>query len=646
MFILHRFIFALLLLYSFNGGFAETIPVSSYGWLDQYSMNSRHSFVGDEACVPTSSTNALTYLQNAVPFLFGTTLSGSTYADWIATDDYLIGVMGTTAVAGTYYDQFVYAIHQYITETKGYPEVQFSGIFPSNNWAPPYPQPNYIVSGVPSIPFLFNAIAAGSAVLTSIEYLGGGGHEILVNGLTWDTTSQSGTLYFVDPLDPSQNYSPDVPLGPVKQTVGALALSGDGTKLILSYDQYSGNLPYTGTYDQIEAFLYGVLSIGSAPYAPFSKQLKKGNLHAIAAGFDAIDPTTSEMFPVMAVLNTSVDLQGAFAQLDPSLFDSLLHTAEEAAERIRVAVSDHLLTYQSTCCCPVNPSCFSLWSIPFNTHFTQKGICRHKGYKSTVAGAAAGIDFPLCRHFIAGTGFSYAKSCVKPERRAAKGDLQNYGGFIYGLWKESPYWIEGSFSYTDDRVKAHRHLSLISSVPFVAPIQSTLAHKEHTKTYLGHLGGSYEVYKASHGNCNMNLRPYLNVDYIYAAQPSFREKGNAIFAQTVSKKKGILVFSEWGLASSLCKPLYCNYNAFLHASLSYVSETQCGGKHTHAYFNGQPQSAFTVSGLQTRNNLFRPSIILGVAGPDDLFKLHAAYQGSFGSNFTSNELSAGVSLAF
>lgn len=646
MYTCHRIIFSLLLLYPFSDSFTEAIPVSSYGWLDQYSMDSKHNFVGNEACVPTSSTNALTYLQNAVPFLFGDTLSGSSYADWEATDDYLIAAMGTTAIAGTYYDQFVYAIHQYITQTKGYSEVQFSGIFPGNNWAPPYTQPSYIVSGVPSIPFFFNAIAAGSAILTSIEYLNGGGHEILVNGLNWDSTSQSGTLYFVDPLDPSQNYSPEVPLGPVKQTMGTLELSGDGTRLILSYDQYSGRLPYTRTYDKVEAFLYGVLSIGSAPFAPFSTLLKRGNLHAIAVGFDSIDPTTPEMFPIMAVLNTSVDLQGAFAQLDPSVFDPLLHTAGEAAERIRMALSDHLLSYHTPCGCPASQACFTLWCIPFNTHLSQKGRCNHKGYQSTIAGAAAGIDFPLCRNLIAGAGFSYAKSCVKWERLTAKGDLQNYGGFVYGLWKESPFWLEASFGYTDDRVKAHRHLSLISSVPFVAPIQSTLSHKENTQSYLGHLGGSYEIYKASCRDINLDLRPYLNVDYIYAAQPSFKEKGNAIFAQSISKKKGILLFSEWGVASSLCKTLYGNYNALLHASLSYVCETQYGSKHTHAHFIGQPQSAFTVSGLQTKNHLFHPSIILGVAGPDDLFKLHLAYQGSFGAHFTSNEISAGVSLAF
>ena len=301
------FLIFLLLIYLPLSAFEILNQVNKYGWLDQYSFNTEHHFIGDEACVPTSSTNGMTYLQNAVPFIFDSSLSGTTYSDWKATGDYLIRTMGTTADVGTYYYQFVYALNDYITVTKGFSEVQFSGMFPNDNWDPAggYPQPNYITSGRPNIEFLTNAIAAGSAVLISIEYTNGnGGHEILANGLDWDTSSQTGTLYFVDPLDPSQNYSPDVPTGPVKQTVGELSLDNAG-RIILTYDQYSGTLPYTDTYDTVRASFYGLLSVGGGAFTPFSELVVSGNGHKIAEGFDLVDPTTSSMFPIMAILNTS-----------------------------------------------------------------------------------------------------------------------------------------------------------------------------------------------------------------------------------------------------------------------------------------------------------------------------------------------------
>ena len=127
--------------------------LSSYGWLDQYSLNTRHSYIGDEACVPTSSVNSLTYLQNVAPQIFGTHLTGVNYYDWENMGDYFISTMGTTVNVGTYYDQFVYALNAYVTQTQGYPNVQFSGIFPANNWVSPYTQPAYITAGTPDIPF-------------------------------------------------------------------------------------------------------------------------------------------------------------------------------------------------------------------------------------------------------------------------------------------------------------------------------------------------------------------------------------------------------------------------------------------------------------------------------------------------------------
>ena len=79
--------------------------------------------------------------------------------EWQATDEFLIDLMGTKPVTGTFYNQFVYAINDYITWIKGFPEVQFSGMYSSNNWSTTYPQPSYMTQGVPAIPFIANAIA-------------------------------------------------------------------------------------------------------------------------------------------------------------------------------------------------------------------------------------------------------------------------------------------------------------------------------------------------------------------------------------------------------------------------------------------------------------------------------------------------------
>ena len=108
--------------------------VSSYGWLDQYSLNTlEYNFVGAEACVPTSSVNTMTYLQNSFSSYFGTNLTGTPYADWINVDATLIspdymntGPKGATNEA-TAYNHLHFGLNKYVVQDsgRGFSNVQF-----------------------------------------------------------------------------------------------------------------------------------------------------------------------------------------------------------------------------------------------------------------------------------------------------------------------------------------------------------------------------------------------------------------------------------------------------------------------------------------------------------------------------------------
>lgn len=242
--------------------YSEYIDISLYGYLDQYSMNASHNFVGNEACIPTSSTNALTYLQNAYSSVYGSSLSGSTYTSWKATDSLLIADMGTTASEGTYYTQFVYGLNQFFDDQPSVSKPQFSGMFYDAGWGGLYPKPSYVTEGHPTAEFMAESLDAGAALITLIEYTGGGGgHGILVNGFTWDSSTSTGTLLFIDPLNPSQNYSDTTGTGPTLQTTGTLTLNEFGN-LLLTYDQYEGGLPYSsGEFSTVSAVIDGALAL-------------------------------------------------------------------------------------------------------------------------------------------------------------------------------------------------------------------------------------------------------------------------------------------------------------------------------------------------------------------------------------------------
>jgi len=250
-------------------GFAQTVynvmeNASYFGWLDQYSLdNATYHFVGSEACVPTSSTNAMTYLQNLAPSYFGTALTGTSYSSWMSTDTLLISApyMDTTPKDGTYYDHIPFALNKYIIVDNKFSSVQFSGIFPVDYWSGgDYSKPSYITDGNPTSGFFLNSLGAGNATIFSILYGGaGGGHELLASGLEWTDANDDGViqssenaiLYFVDPLDPSATYPGNEPGGAAKFTQGHIWNGGDvgGGALKLDYLQYSGGLPYSsGNY--------------------------------------------------------------------------------------------------------------------------------------------------------------------------------------------------------------------------------------------------------------------------------------------------------------------------------------------------------------------------------------------------------------
>lgn len=257
---------------------AETYSVSEqasyFGWLDQYSLdNSTYHFVGNEACVPTSSTNAMTYLQNLAPQYFGTALTGTTYANWISTDALLItpAYMDTKPSSGTYYDHLPYALNKYIVTDKGFTAVQFSGIFPADYWGTgKYAKPGYITDGNPTSAFFLGALGANKATLFSILYNnGGGGHELLATGLNWTDANNDGiiqqtenaALSFVDPLDPATYNSSGQPTAGPKITQGQIWYDEVTNCLELAYNQYHGGLPYSDDYLQITASIDTVFAI-------------------------------------------------------------------------------------------------------------------------------------------------------------------------------------------------------------------------------------------------------------------------------------------------------------------------------------------------------------------------------------------------
>jgi len=233
--------------------------VTRFGWLDQYSLaGPPYNNVGPEACVPTSSVNVMTYLQNSAPGVFGTALTGSSYDDWVATDVVLVGpnYLNTSPSEGTAYNRIPYGLSNYIMQYRGFDGVHISGMIPEVVWTaqtPPEQRPAAIQDAFPTWEFLYQAIISQSGTVLGLTYPDKQGHAVALGGFSWTDVNGNDVidpgealLAFVDPLDPTRGTDP---IGGAVYTTGQVWMttvpdpvtSVPYDVLQVQYDQYTGS---------------------------------------------------------------------------------------------------------------------------------------------------------------------------------------------------------------------------------------------------------------------------------------------------------------------------------------------------------------------------------------------------------------------
>lgn len=207
---------------------AQTTDYGDYGYLWQYSIPPS---LGAEACGPTSTTNAFTFLQNTQGDRIGNQLTGSNYDAWLANaqilaaNDYMdTGGFGSSH-PGTLPFNLAKGMVQYAQhwhkQNPDRAKIQFDGVVPllpgvtDLSYYPPWverpPQG-------PTIEQLYGMLAGGAGVVMGMnEWDEGerdwkGGHIVTLAGMDWNDNNGNGImdqgeskLFVIDPLDPSSN---------------------------------------------------------------------------------------------------------------------------------------------------------------------------------------------------------------------------------------------------------------------------------------------------------------------------------------------------------------------------------------------------------------------------------------------------------
>lgn len=286
---------------------------SDYGYLWQYSIPAP---LGAEACGPTATTNAFTFLQNTQGGRVGDALTGSDYPDWLQTaktlaNDYMQTGEAGSANPGTVYGHLTTGMQQYAEAWhEGHPDrakIQFNGVsFGDKRYDPDHPERGTFPDWVklldnqgPTIEQLYQMLAGGAGVVMGMNLPDETGHIVTLAGMDWDDVNGDGivdpgeaTLSIIDPLDPSSHYENPEPdpygadgLQPQKAVFTKLnvweatvlnpktqqPMSG----LATDYAQYQGShdpnqpnepyTPYDGRYGTAPLFIAAAFSMKAVP---------------------------------------------------------------------------------------------------------------------------------------------------------------------------------------------------------------------------------------------------------------------------------------------------------------------------------------------------------------------------------------------
>jgi len=273
---------------SFAGsGKAQNISVSLdsslFGYLNQYEPQITGVF-GGNACVPTSAINAMVYMQNVAPDIFGINLAGSSYNDWISANldlgaNYLMtdpvgGTLATWRQSGLQYyfnnkigPNIISVFDYQITETR----TSSGGVIVANTY-----------SNFPSFSTIKQALADNNPIIIGFSQAQLG-HEAVVTGITWDEINNTGMLSIIDPLNPSALNSSS---GPAMVTQASISLVS--TNITTLYETNGANVQLVTSFVDALQINYSAY-VGSNPfetnnYSNFSGYITGANIFALTSG--------------------------------------------------------------------------------------------------------------------------------------------------------------------------------------------------------------------------------------------------------------------------------------------------------------------------------------------------------------------------
>ena len=276
---------------------------------------------------------------------------------------------------------------------------------------------------------------------------------------------------------------------------------------------------------------------------------------------------------------------------------------------------------------------FSGWITGFGEFAHLSSISQNPSFRFNAGAVLAGLDVYLGDRSLVGGSLGYAHTHYYEGWNAGHGNTNSYIGSVYGNAYVGDFYLTpaiwGVFNQTDNTRN-------ISFPGFEAKASSEIFSWQ----MIPHLEVGYD-FAFSWGD----IIPFTSADWALSWQRGYTEHGASPFNAKQKRNNSSMARSETGLRFS--EKWIKSWGAFiLKEKASYVFEKPFGTGTVNTSFVGTP-SGFTVTAVNQNLNLGAIGMNFLVSiGEEKPIKVDLGYEGEFGSNFWSNDVTLTLSKAF
>ncbi len=382
----------------------------------------------------------------------------------------------------------------------------------------------------------------------------------------------------------------------------------------------------------------------------------KGNLRNIAACFDGMiqDKTIhSGQNSVLNVLNslTIPGIVDAFNQFDPSVLGTINFAELDSSLGLLNFYSGHMSRFRTFNMCFNGNDCDrqnTVWIAPYGfkeeRNSSSEELMAYSGFTHKALGVVSGWDYELRRNFYVSVGLSYAKNWMEWKKTShVHADFDAISGLVSASFATPRFFLNANFVGTYNSVSANRKIYVAS--PFaIPPIDYDLKNHNNSYTLASALSLAWNVYSCG-TNIFFSLWPYLNANYVFLHQFSYKETGGGVLNMSMHSRNLDVLLPEGGFCFSF-EGQPCGFCAYTNVWLGYSQEVRFQGQLMEANFRDLPGCTIALKGLYPRKGFFTPRVDLGVQDLCGGLELLLTYKGFISSASSSTNSAWKVAFGF